>query len=365
MWTLATTIMRTTNAFLFAGEGSLLQTKVGRWAVLRLLRTRSFRSTRWTTAEVRSCCVRRALHIPSPPINSKCEVNSARRLSARQSQLSTLSPHWTTARKGVAPVPMLPAGILAGVLGLALGAHGAPGTAAVQPNTFQEVRVCAYEAFSLRQQRCTRDQRTQLLVSSRFGCSVIFDVRQRATFREQMVYEGQKVTGLMRTLPPGSYGYWMAASTYSTLPNPGGRWRCLFSLGAVRTSVSFRSGGPTGAIVDTAICRFYAALVRRDGFPDCQTDESLMPIPPTKGVICQALYPLDAGKTAEIDVHTTNEPGFGRSHSLIVRGPLWKAYAVLRASDAGPGSSLPPGDYVCRFKLDGALVGEKAFQITG
>lgn len=172
-------------SFYLQAKGSLLQTKVGRWAVLRLLRTRSFRSTRWTTAEVRSCCVRRALHIPSPPINSKWEVNSARRLSARQSQLPTLSPHWTTGRKGVAPVPMLSAGILAGVLGLALGAHGAPGTAAVQPNTFQEVRVCAYEAFSLRQQRCTRDQRTQLLVSSRFGCSVIFDVRQRATFRNR------------------------------------------------------------------------------------------------------------------------------------------------------------------------------------
>ena len=55
------------------------------------------------------------------------------------------------------------------------------------------LRVCAYEAFSLRLSRCVRDQRKTALTSSRFVCSAAVTAPRPTTLRLQWTYEGVKL----------------------------------------------------------------------------------------------------------------------------------------------------------------------------
>ena len=78
------------------------------------------------------------------------------------------------------------------------------------PPRITNLRVCAYEAFSLRLRRCVRDQRTTALTSSRFVCSARVRVSQRATLRIQWTFEGAKLPPFFESLNPArTHTHWI------------------------------------------------------------------------------------------------------------------------------------------------------------
>jgi hypothetical protein len=258
---------------------------------------------------------------------------------------------------------MLLVGALA-VLGTAVGGAAALVRVEHPPGHFSHLRVCAYPAFSLAEKRCTRDQRTRTLVSSKFACSVDLRADRPQRLQARMTYEGTPVYGYTtRVLARDSWSLWISENVGST-PLPGGRWRCDYSFGSARAGVAFRSGGPRGEVIGASVCDakdslFYAHHKIRV----CKADESPRPIRATRLILCSAVFVKVEGKTGEVQLLAGGTDA-AKPDIEKIPAPLSISWTPFAPAAPAADGTFPAGDYVCRFSVDGAAVVEKLFRVV-
>lgn len=245
---------------------------------------------------------------------------------------------------------------------LALGVASASVSPRVESSTpvFRNLRVCAYEAFSLAKKRCVRDQRATVLRSTRLVCSVDMVLSRRAKVTYAWRYKGQIVGVSHSTYRPGRRTILEKLdSGQPDGPVPGGGLRCTFAVGSTRVGATFTSGGPTGDIVNTSVCAGSHAIRYGGRFPICRADESGTPIVSPTSVVCNATYPLDKGRTAKIEILTSAGVSLTKPIVFTIAGPIGQGvYEVTNTR------MFDVGDFLCRFSLDDQVVAEKTFQVT-
>jgi hypothetical protein len=218
-----------------------------------------------------------------------------------------------------------------------------------------DLRVCAYEAFSRKQARCTRDMRGTVLSTNRLSCSIEVSVRRPARLHASMTYLGQvQYEFTTDVLDRGPWRWWIAVDIEIDKPIPAGAWTCGFDLrGAVRRA-SFTSGGPRGAVVNLAACTTGRA---RDhgGFVACLSDESSSSFAPGVEVVCNGDFVDRRGRLVRIDL-VSDGSIVDRGRSSLARAPLW----IMTEPFVPP----RPGAYTCRFTAGDEVVGELPFHVT-
>jgi hypothetical protein len=170
-----------------------------------------------------------------------------------------------------------------------------------------------------------------------------------------MTYGGQtQYTFTTRVLPRGPSRWWIATNIKMNQPLPGGDWGCDFSVGPVRLAAAFRSGGPTGPVVDLAVCPATKAI-HLGTLLICPSNESAS-IPSTESVVCNGVFVGQLGKMGSIDLLAGGAEAVAGG-SYRVRAPIWIAYQRF--------SAQPVGDYSCGFSVDGTRLAEKPFRVAG
>jgi hypothetical protein len=231
--------------------------------------------------------------------------------------------------------------------------------AAVAPATFRQLRVCAYEAFSIRNGVCTRDQRHEALTSTRLVCSVRVIAHAYARLRVQWTYDGQRLKVLWTYVHPGVQDRWMKLDSGGpSMAMPGGPISCDFSIGRVHSTAALISGGPTGRVVDIEVCSG-AYTFHYGSFAVCRSDQGSAPIPAHPSIVCNGIFPNETGKKASVDiVAIAGSPAIPPGIEKVLDGPLVQWYREI------PGDQFQPGPYECRFLLDGVVVGDEPFEIS-
>jgi hypothetical protein len=232
------------------------------------------------------------------------------------------------------------------------------------PARFSSLRVCAYPAFSLAQKRCTRDQRKATLVSGKFACSVNVRVNRPNRMQAQLTLDGDVVYRFTtRVLAKGSSGWWISENLAST-PLPGGRWGCDFSFGSSHAGVRFRSGGPTGKVIGAAVCDPKNSIVyAHHRIRVCRSDESTRPISAMKRILCTAVFVQQTGKKGAVQLLADGKDA-ARPDVERIPAPLSIAWTPFTPSAPAADGTFPPGDYACRFSVNGVAVVEKPFRIV-
>jgi hypothetical protein len=158
-----------------------------------------------------------------------------------------------------------------------------------------------------------------------------------------------------RILPPGRSRWWIATSLKLDQPLPGGAWGCSFAIGRRRLAASFRSGGPTGRVVDLAVCRAVHAL-RSGAASICPRDESGTPFLATDAIVCNGVLVGQQGKTEAIDLAAQASPVIAGTRVRITT-PVFIAFQLF---DHGH-----TGDNSCVFLVDGTQLTERTFTVGG
>jgi hypothetical protein len=257
-----------------------------------------------------------------------------------------------------------PSAVTALIGAAAAAAFGLPGAAAgasSPPARFVVVRACAYEAFSRSEGRCTRDQRTARLLSTRVSCSADFVVSRPARLLARMSYDGETVyeyrTGLLAT---GSQRWWIADDLRAT-PVPGGTWTCEFSVESVRDQVSFESGGPVGRIVGAAACTGANTVAFGGSLRICRGDESGLPHRAIDEIVCSGVFTKSTSDMVEVHL-LRDSRAVATASPTTIGGPIWLVVGAFEAPT--PRGRFPVGDYACRFTVDGETVAEVPYQVT-
>src|SRR5207244_913948 len=147
----------------------------------------------------------------------------------------------------------------------AAGTPASPAGALASPPRLTKFHVCGYPAFRKATHECVRDQRgTPSFSSNLFACSVhaVFDAPLQHRWR--FTYNGEVVhTFPVHTDDAGSWDFAIRTRIITDVPLPGGRWRCELRIGSARISGELTSSGPTGAVVDIAVCDAAEARVEQ------------------------------------------------------------------------------------------------------
>lgn len=220
-------------------------------------------------------------------------------------------------------------------------------------------RVCTGQSFN--DEWCEVDERRRLLRAERFVCSARVDVPRRTRLTISIVYEGRVQRTSSRVVGDGwtFLDVWfpnLDSHAFRDAPDyglPGGRYRCDFVLGGSRTSIRFRSAGPTGSVLAPYACR---VLGRGDPiFPYCDGYR----IPPARAVACGATFARLVGQPVEIEVLRGQERLYAARQ--VVRTPIETQWAYAAAPG---GAFLPVGEYACRFRVAGRVVEEFPFRVV-
>ena len=180
-----------------------------------------------------------------------------------------------------------------------------------------------------------------------------------------MRYEGATGASYRLTYGPGSTSQWIKEDVSSGQPLPGGIYACSLTAGTTHATAAIRSNGPTGAIVDVAVC--LGAHAKRIGthkdFAVCPRDESGAPLvgAPTANVVCSAVYPNAVGRHASISILHDGVP-LGDVTTFTIDAPITLGYAE-RPYPAGL-VPLQPGAYSCRLTVNGFPTVDKPFTVS-
>ena len=248
--------------------------------------------------------------------------------------------------------------------GVALGAgkrlSAAVRPSAAAPGRFARPRVCPYEVFSRRLQRCTRDTRGAALSTNRFVCSANVIANRPATVRYRISYDGVPMTGWRPTaVSPGTSPVWVAYNLGTDLPLPTGAWTCTLVLGSARVTIPFRTVGQTGDVVNFAVCAGKNTIgTYEDGI--CRTDESVSELPTTGVIVCSLIVTHQVGSVPTIDfLDSTGVVIFSFTGKRITEA-LWPVWAWRIAE-----TTFAPGAYACRVSLNGQVVATRKFTVAG
>lgn len=250
---------------------------------------------------------------------------------------------------------------MAVVVGAGVPTPGAFGAAdAARPDRFVELRVCGATAYSRSQGRCTKDERRKAIASNRISCSVRLLTGQSGVWRARFRYAGAVETwGQGVKLREGPYHDHLLTLSTNIKTNqslPGGDWACEFAFRAARAVVPFRSGGPVGEIVNTAVCPEPGVLSWGRDSKTCATDLSGKPLHLGESVYCSAVFAGVGGKSAQIQfLHADGSPvwvwNFDITWPTVDQG--WAFTSAIKTA----------GDYLCRFKLSDGTTVDKPFRV--
>jgi hypothetical protein len=254
---------------------------------------------------------------------------------------------------------LLPA--LVGGVAVALVASGAL-RAEVPPGAgrFVELRVCGATTFSRALGRCSRDERHLGIRSNRFTCSAVLQTREpgvlRARFRLAGVAEPWGVLGRVQAGDTRLVSY--SRNIKTDQPLPGGNWACEFAFGGTRAALSFRSGGPRGKIIATAVCPESAVLTfpgRVSALKTCATDHSRGRLSLSESIYCSAVFAGVRGQSAEIEFLRSDGSSVWATRLEITWPTANQAWSYTTVENIG--------DYRCRFRLEDGTTMTKRFRV--
>src|ERR1700730_2396353 len=239
-----------------------------------------------------------------------------------------------------------------------LAASSAEGVVA-PPGQLVTVRVCTYNGFSRRLGGCTRDMRHEGLVSNAFLCSVVVHAQRPAVLRGNLSFGGHVVYAVtFGRVSAGTWKYFLSDNLKGALPLPGGNWRCGFSFGTVNVQAAFSSGGPTGPVVDMAVCSL-GDTTTSGSLVTCKGDESGKPFPTSPGhpLLCSGIFVGQQKKPWSLDLVPTSgsQPPVPQQHPPL-RFPFFEVY-----NDLG---SLSAGGWACRFSANGVAIAVVRFTVA-
>jgi hypothetical protein len=220
----------------------------------------------------------------------------------------------------------------------------------------QDVRVCGLAALDRGASECTRDEAARPIRSSQFNCSVHARADRGERFTGRFLYEGQPFRAFGANVGTSQRSIFIYITAGPT-PMPGGRWACQLRVGRERVVKTFRSGGPTGPILNVAVCRS-ASTVAAGPSRVCLRDESAAPLPATAPVTCSAVFVGGRGKVAGFAfLHMGRDVGLSGTFTLPL--PVTAAAPALT-----PDPRLEPGRWACRFTVAGRQLALKPFRIA-
>jgi hypothetical protein len=201
--------------------------------------------------------------------------------------------------------------------------------------------------------------RHEVLVSNAFLCSVVVNAQRPTVLRGNLSFDGQVVYAVtFGRVSAGTWRYFITDNLKGALPLPGGNWRCGFSFGTVNVQAAFSSGGPTGPVVDMAVCSL-GDTTTSGSLVTCKADESGKPFPASPGhpLLCSGIFVGQQNKPWSLDLVATSgsQPPVPQQHPPL-RFPFFEVY-----NDLG---SLSPGGWACRFSANGVAIARLPFTVA-
>lgn len=231
---------------------------------------------------------------------------------------------------------------------------------AAAPGRFAQPRVCPYEFFSRRLQRCTRDARGAPLSTNRVACSANVVANRPATLRYRLSYDGGPVGNWRPThVDPGLFPAWFAYNLGTDLPLPAGAWTCTFVLGSVKVTIPFRTVGPTGDVVDLTVCAGEDTIGSyKNGI--CRKDESVLGLPATGVIVCSLYVTHHVGSVPKVDFLDSTGAVIYSFSGKKITDTLWPVWGWTTAA-----TTFAAGAYACRVSVDGQVVATRSFTVAG
>jgi hypothetical protein len=222
------------------------------------------------------------------------------------------------------------------------------------PEGLSDLRVCGGEAYDEGAEECSEDQRTRPLKSSTVYCSAKVRADEGERVKGRLLHEGEPLPSQAARLPADADTFFV--NFYVGRGSiPRGTWACELSLGSEKLTASFESAGPTGSIVNVAVCRTADVEPQR---PICPEGESGAPPGPNDSVTCSATVVGAKGAVVDAEVFYEGRKT-GISEQQEIPSPVMPVYVRLEGEQ-----NLPEGDYACRFSLAGERIGEEDFSIA-
>jgi hypothetical protein len=237
---------------------------------------------------------------------------------------------------------------------------GMSGRASAEPSrtSFSDLRVCGATSFSRSQSHCTRDERRLHITSNRISCSVTLFAKEPGVWRTRFTYDGHVdpwTTG--GKVVVGTNLLWHNTNVGTNLPVPGGSWGCEFSFQTTKAALAFKSGGPTGQIVDAAVCPA-SDVLSRHALRRCAKDNSGTPLPGSERIYCSAVYAHPTSDTAKIEVLTADGTLIKTTNLRIGKPTVSQGFGFVNSSKL-----KSHGRYLCRFTLGNGTTVVKRFRI--
>ena len=179
----------------------------------------------------------------------------------------------------------------------------------------------------------------------RISCSVKLLTSQSGIWRARFRYAGAVETwGRSAKLWEGpDHQLTLSTNIRTNQPLPGGEWACEFAFRAARAVVAFRSGGPVGEIVNTAVCPEPGVLAWGQHSKTCATDLSGKPLRVGETVYCSAVFAGVGGKSAQIRSCTRTGRRFGSGTSTSNGRPSTRVGPSRRRSSQRATTSAASG----------------------
>jgi len=220
----------------------------------------------------------------------------------------------------------------------------------------RELRACGKVMYDAAGYRCLRDERARPLVSNGLYCTVTIYAFSAVKIRANMSYGGQTLFAPTRKIPGRTIFHY---AVYYELPIvlPAGRYTCKFTVLRKSVKATISGGGAAGPVANSSVCSSTRAVGNL-----CTADESTVPIAPTTSLTCSGFFVGQKGHFGGIEL-LYNQNGVWTSLSKV-EGTLSRP--IIGAPLVVPsllGQPYAPGQYACRFTLDGQTVTEKLFSV--
>ena len=246
----------------------------------------------------------------------------------------------------------------ASVAAAKVGLPAASTPAAPRPKALlRELRACGKALYNSSAYRCLRDERRSPLASNGLYCSVTIYAYASVRVRYNISYGGQALFAGSRKIPRRTIFH---LAVYYELPIvlPAGRYACTFTAVGKSARAKISGGGQAGAVVEPAVC----SPLHLSTVGNCTADESAAPLAPTSSLTCSGYFVGRKGRFGAVEL-VYNNNGVWTSMSKR-EGSIGKPIigAFLTAPSA-VGQTYAPGQYACRFIVDGQTVVEKPFSV--
>lgn len=243
---------------------------------------------------------------------------------------------------------------LGSAFALGLLVTSATASAGPQRHVLSQLRVCGHNSVPFRGSGCQRDQSGAALTANELDCSVRVTVPRPTTLHVQFRYDGMLQFQYTEHVGRGSHTRLIGTYFYDT-KMPSGGYSCRFAVGSHHLGKSFRSAGPTEALLGPSVC----LGAHHVGDDECPRDEGNVPLPATSRITCDAVFARERGRTAAITLLD--------SHGNVVDFqddslgyPITEAGATFTSS----ASAFAPGSYDCSFAVAGQRA-DRGFSVSG